>query len=243
MIFRSKQDTIFLILAGFFITNAIVAELIGGKLIEIPISLPFMDGYPVASLGVLPWPIVFITTDLVNEYFGKMGVRRLTFITVGLIIFTFIILFLGIKIPAVSFSPVQDEAFNIVFGQSLWIIVGSITAFLVSQLIDVMVFWFLRGKTGGRMLWLRATGSTAVSQLVDTFIVLGIGFWLSGKISTSEYLNLSITNYSYKFLIAVGLTPIIYAAHALIDKYLGEVQSESITEKVAEKELKDPYSF
>jgi uncharacterized integral membrane protein (TIGR00697 family) len=236
MAFKSKQDMTFLILAGFFITNAILGELIGGKLIEIPLPLPFTDKFPVASLGVLPWPIVFITTDLVNEYFGRDGVRRLTFTTVGLIIFAFAFIYLGMLIPAVSFSPVQDEAYNIVFVQSMWIIVGSLIAFLTSQLIDVFVFWFLRGMTGGKKLWLRATGSTAVSQLVDTFIVLGIGFWLPGKLTAVEYLNLSFTNYSYKFLIAISLTPIIYLAHNLIDKYLGEVEAEKMISAVVDDE-------
>jgi uncharacterized integral membrane protein (TIGR00697 family) len=183
--------------------------------------------------------VVFVTTDLVNEYFGKDGVRRLTFITVGLIVFAFFVLFAGMQIPAVDFSPVKDEAFNAVFGQSLWIIVGSIVAFLVSQLVDVLVFWFLRSKTGGKKLWLRATGSTGVSQLIDTFLVLGVAFWLTGKISTSEYLTLSFTNYSYKLLIAIGLTPIIYAAHAAIDKYLGEEQARELIKRTAQHELKD----
>jgi uncharacterized integral membrane protein (TIGR00697 family) len=125
-------------------------------------------------------------------------------------------------IPAASVSPVKDPAFQEVFGQSLWIIVGSVTAFLVSQLTDVFVFWLFRDATRGKMLWLRATGSTAVSQLIDTFIVLGIAFWLPGKIQTSDFLNLAFTNYTYKFAIAICLTPLIYAAHAAIDRFLGQ---------------------
>jgi uncharacterized integral membrane protein (TIGR00697 family) len=230
-----RKNFVHLILAGFFITNAIVAELIGGKLISIPIPLPFVSDYPVASLGVIPWPVVFITTDLVNEYFGRAGVRRLTFLTTGLIIFTFVVLYFSILIPAASFSPVPDKEFNLVFGQSLWIIVGSVTAFLVAQLVDVTVFWFFRDRTGGKMLWLRATGSTTVSQLVDTFIVLGIAFWIPGKITTNEYLTLSLTNYSYKFIIAVLLTPLIYAAHATIDNYLGEREAKALIDKAEYK--------
>lgn len=217
---NNRRDIVFLVLAGFFITNAIVAELIGGKLIEIPLMLPFFDSYPVASIGVLPWPVVFITTDLVNEYFGRKGVRDLTFLTVALIIFAFIIIFIGINIPAVSFSPVKDEAFAAVFGTSLWIIAGSIVAFLASQLVDVLVFWAVRDRTGNRMLWARATGSTAVSQLIDTFIVLGIGFLLPGRLNFSEYLTLSFTNYTYKLVIAVMITPLIYLAHGAIDRYI-----------------------
>jgi queuosine precursor transporter len=219
---NSRRDLVFLVLAGFFITNAILAELMGGKLVEIPLPLPFLDGFPVASLGVLPWPVVFITTDLVNEYFGKKGVRTLTFLTVALIIFAFIVLFLGLQIPAVGFSPVQDDAYNAVFGQSLWIIVGSIIAFMVSQFVDVRIFWAVRDRTGGKKLWARATGSTAVSQLIDTFLILGIAFLLPGKLTFPEYIKLSLTNYTYKFAIAVLITPLVYAAHAAIDEYLKE---------------------
>jgi hypothetical protein len=132
-----------------------------------------------------------------------------------------VIIFISMGIPASSVSPVKDEAFNAVLGQSQWIIVGSIVAFAVSQLVDVAVFWLFHDATAGKMLWLRATGSTAVSQLIDTFIVLGIGFWIPGKITTANFLNLAFTNYTYKFGIAIALTPIIYAAHGAIDRYLG----------------------
>ena len=95
------------------------------------------------------------------------------------------------------------------------------TAFLCSQLLDVSIFWLFHKATGGKKLWLRATGSTAVSQVIDTFIVLGIGFWLPGKIATKDFLNLAFTNYTYKFGIAIALTPLIYLAHNAIERYLG----------------------
>jgi uncharacterized integral membrane protein (TIGR00697 family) len=210
---NNRKDLVYLILAGLFVANALLGEILGGKLIE-------AGGY-IMSLGVIPWPVVFITTDLINEYYGKSGVRRLTLITVCLILYAFVIIFISMGIPASSVSPVKDEAFNAVLGQSQWIIVGSIVAFAVSQLVDVAVFWLFHDATAGKMLWLRATGSTAVSQLIDTFIVLGIGFWIPGKITTANFLNLAFTNYTYKFGIAIALTPIIYAAHGAIDRYLG----------------------
>ncbi len=209
---QSRRDIVFLLLAGVFITNALLAEIMGGKLIQIgPFAL---------SIGVIPWPIVFLTTDLINEYFGVNGVRRLTLITVGMIVYAFFIIFLAMKVPAAGFSPVTDEAFNMVFGQSLWIIVGSVVAFALSQFIDVIIFRALRQRTKGKMLWLRATGSTAVSQLVDSIVIIGIAFWLPGKVKTSEFLAVATTNYSYKFLIAIALTPLIYILHGVIDKYL-----------------------
>lgn len=211
--FQSRKNTVYIVLAGIFITNALVAELIGGKLIYI--------GEAVMSLGILPWPVVFVTTDLVNEYFGEKGVRKLSLLTASLIAYTFIILSIGLQIPAVKGDGlVTDLQFNAVFGQSMLIIIGSITAFLVSQLIDVTLFHFVKNKTGNRMIWLRSTGSTVISQLFDSFIVLGIAFWLPGKMDNETYLLSALTGYSVKLGIAILLTPLIYLGHSLIDNYL-----------------------
>jgi len=211
--FQSKKDTVYVILAGIFITNAIVAELIGGKLIDV--------GSAVMSIGILPWPIVFITTDLINEYFGEKGVRKLSLITASLIVYTFVILFLAMQIPAVNGENlVTDKQFQGVFGQSMWIIVGSIIAFLVSQLIDVSIFHFVKNRTGNKMIWLRSTGSTVISQLFDSFIVLGIAFWMTGKMTTEVFIASAFTGYFVKLIIAVCLTPLIYLGRSVIEKYI-----------------------
>nr|WP_294928296.1 queuosine precursor transporter [uncultured Flavobacterium sp.] len=213
--FKTKKEIVFVILAGIFITNAVVAELIGGKLIQIG---PF-----VMSIGILPWPIVFLTTDLINEYFGEKGVKKLSVITAFLIAYAFLILFMAIIIPAAKgISPVNDEQFQAVFGQSMWIIVGSIIAFMVSQLIDISVFWFFKNRTGNKKIWLRTTGSTVISQLFDSFIVLGIAFWLPGKIDFDTFLSSALVGYTFKLSIAIILTPLIYLGHYLIKKYLNE---------------------
>ena len=211
--FQNKKDIIYVILAGIFITNAVVAELIGGKLINV-------FGVPM-SVGILPWPIVFVTTDLINDYFGEKGVRKLSLITASLIAYTFVILFIAMRIPAMHGDKlVTDDQFNGVFGQSMWIIVGSITAFMVSQLIDVSIFHFVKNKTGGKMIWLRSTGSTVISQLFDSFIVLGIAFWMTGKMTTEVFLASAFTGYFVKMIIAIVLTPLIYLGHSLIEKYI-----------------------
>lgn len=210
--FQTKKETLYIILAGIFITNAVVAELIGSKLIDV-------FGVPM-SVGILPWPIVFVTTDLINEYFGEKGVRKLSFITAGLIAYCFVLLYMAIQIPASGISGVTDANFFSVFGQSMWIIVGSITAFLVSQMIDVTIFHLVKNRTGKKMLWLRSTGSTVISQFFDSFIVLGIAFYLTGKMDTETYIQSGLMGYSVKLAIAVALTPVIYLAHSLIDKYI-----------------------
>ncbi len=230
--FKTKRDIVFTILAGIFITNAVVAELIGGKIIQLG---PF-----IMSIGIIPWPVVFLTTDLINEYYGKNGVKKLTFITASLIAYAFVVLFFSINIPAAKgVSAVTDEQFQAVFGQSMWIIFASIVAFLVSQFVDVFIFWLLRNKTGGKMIWLRSTGSTVVSQLIDTFIVLGIAFWLTGKMSTSEYVNAALTGYTFKLIIAIVLTPLIYLGRYLVTNYLGKELSDQLIEQAAENSLKD----
>ncbi len=219
MNFSNRKDLVFLILAGFFVTNTIVAELIGGKLVQ-------FFGLFTQSLGIILWPVVFVLTDLINEHYGKQGVRKLTYITVGLIIYTFLLLSAGIKLPAVSFSPVDDDTFSRVFGQSQWIIVGSVIAFLLAQLMDVYVFWLFRKRTGNRMIWLRATGSTAVSQLIDTFVVQFIAFVVPGKWAFTEFLENASYGYIFKLLVAVALIPFIYLGHFLINNFLRENENK-----------------
>lgn len=208
----SRRDAVFLVLAGVFITHALLGEILGGKLVRVA------DW--VMSVGVVPWPVVFVTTDLVNEYFGPKAVRRLTLLTIGLVAYAFLVIYACIAVPVADISPVDQASFTRVLGQSMWIIVGSIIAFATSQLIDVVVFTRLRARTSGRLLWARAVGSTVISQLVDTFVINTIAFGLPGKISAAAVVELSITNYVYKFLIAIGTLPLVYLGHSLVDRYL-----------------------
>jgi uncharacterized integral membrane protein (TIGR00697 family) len=227
---NSRKDTVFLVLAGFFITNAIVAELIGGKLIT-------FFGTFTQSIGIVMWPVVFIVTDLVNEYYGQKGVRKLSFITVGLIAFTFITLSICIRMQATAFSPVSQESFHQVFGQSQWIIVSSICAFFVSQLVDSGIFWMLREKSGKKMIWLRSTGSTVISQLIDTFIVQFGAFVIPGKWTLHEFAVNASYGYVFKLLVAIAVIPVIYLVHFLIDKYLGDELSHDMIKHTAEQNL------
>ena len=220
MNFSNRKDLVFIILAGFFVTNAIVAELIGGKLVQ-------FFGLFTQSIGIILWPVVFVLTDLINEHYGKQGVRKLTYITVGLITYTFVLISIGLKVDAVPFSPVSNEQFQVVFGQSQWIILGSIVAFLTSQLVDVYVFWVFRNRTGNRLIWLRATGSTAVSQLIDTFVVQFIAFVIPGKWAFDEFLKNAAWGYSFKLVVALALIPFIYLGHYAIKKFLSKTTDEN----------------
>jgi len=137
-------------------------------------------------------------------------------------------LWLALSIPAVKGMGVQDTQFDAVFGQGMWIIVGSITAFLVSQLIDVTLFHWVKRKTGNKYIWLRSTGSTVISQFFDSFIVLGIAFWATGQMDTKTYIASGFTGYFVKLIIAIVLTPLIYLGHFLIDKYIHNDKSNTL---------------
>jgi uncharacterized integral membrane protein (TIGR00697 family) len=222
----TKKQWLFVFLAGLFITNAVTAELISNKLIEIPLSINLFGnklGPFVTIVGILPWPVVFLLTDLLNEFYGYKAVRRLSWITAILISYCFIVVGLSMGIPAVEIegSNLSDDAsFNKVFGQAQMVIVGSICAFLVSQILDASLFKWIKSKTGERFIWLRSTGSTLISQLIDSYIVLYIGFVLPGTLSFADFMNIAPTNYVLKIVIAILLTPLIYLGHYLIKRFV-----------------------
>jgi uncharacterized integral membrane protein (TIGR00697 family) len=244
-ILSSKATKLFIILGGFFIANAMLAEFIGIKIFSLeklfgfaPLSMRFFGvddlGFNLTA-GVLLWPVVFIMTDIINEYFGKKGVQFLSWLTVGLIIYAFFMAFLAIKTPPndwwQSISGIRDDpasslpdmnlAFSRIFGQGLWIIAGSVIAFLIGQMVDVVIFHKIRTITGENKIWLRATGSTLISQFIDSFIVLIIAFYIGADWDLVRVLAIGLVNYIYKFSMAILLTPAIYGGHFLIERYLG----------------------
>ena len=230
---QNKRNNIFFILSGIFITNAIIAEILGTKIFEFDFILNFN-----MSVGVIIWPVVFITTDIINEYFGKKGIKKISYFTILLIIYVFIIIYMSTKLTPNNYwlninnvdnhgNPFNiDYAYNIIFLQSTGIIIGSIIAFLIAQILDVIVFHKLKRMTKGKFIWLRATGSTLISQFIDSFVVLFIAFYLlapNDKVwSLSQVFSVGFDNYTFKFIIAILITPLIYLAHYLIDNYMGE---------------------
>lgn len=230
---QNKRNNIFFILSGIFITNAIIAEILGTKIFEFDFILNFN-----MSVGVIIWPVVFITTDIINEYFGKKGIKKISYFTILLIIYVFIIIYMSTKLTPnnywLNINSVDNHgnpfninyAYNIIFLQSTGIIIGSIIAFLIAQILDVIVFHKLKRMTKGKFIWLRATGSTLISQFIDSFVVLFIAFYLlapNDKVwSLSQVFSVGFDNYTFKFIIAILITPLIYLAHYLIDSYMGE---------------------
>ncbi|MCS6934214.1 MAG: queuosine precursor transporter [Chitinophagales bacterium] len=254
-VLNNKPLLLYIVLAAFFLTNALVAEFMGVKIFSLDdtLGLPritisiFGEKIEGISLtcGVLLWPFVFIMTDIINEYFGPRGVRLLSVLAACMIGYAFIMLYAAMNvIPAAwwIYSSSYGEqlnmeyAFRSVFGQGMAIIAGSLTAFLIGQLMDVYVFNWVKRKTGEKFIWLRATGSTVVSQLIDSFVVLFIAFYVArigqdNQWSMTLLLAVGTVNYLYKFIVAVLLTPVIYVIHYQIDAFLGEEMSLALRQQ------------
>lgn len=220
-----RPARVYTALAAVFLTALVVAEATASKFFTLfDLSSPVtilgqrFDAV-VMTAGVIAFPITFIVTDLINEYFGQKGIRYVTLLGMAMIVFEYVLFQIGMATTAASFSPVSDDAFRMVFGSSSRIIFGSLTAYVIGQFVDIALFHALRRATHGRHLWLRATGSTLGSQFLDTFAVLSVAFY--GQQTWGAIVAITLFNYAYKVVIAIGITPLIYAAHTAIDRYLG----------------------
>jgi queuosine precursor transporter len=248
-----RATRLFMALSGFFLANALIGEFVGVKIFALETTLglqPFdwnlfgQTGSLSFTAGVLVWPIVFVMTDVINEYFGVRGVRFISWLAVALIIYAFLAAYAAIHLaPTEWWIGVNREhgvtnmqaAFVAIFGQGMWTIAGSVIAFLIGQLIDVTIFHRIRRITGERFVWLRSTGSTAISQLVDSFVVLYIAFVLGPQHwSTERFLAVGTLNYAYKLTLAIALTPLIYGARRWIERYLGTELAVRLREEAAQ---------
>jgi len=247
-----RGTRLFLALAGFFLTNALLAEFVGVKIFALEATLgaaPFhwqlfgVGGTLNFTAGVLLWPFVFIMTDVINEYYGMRGVRFISWLAVGCISYAFIAAYAAIALAPAGFwldthaalgVPDVQRAFALIFGQGMWTIGGSLVAFMIGQIIDVLIFHRIRLLTGERFVWLRATGSTAVSQLIDSFIVLYIAFVLGPQQwPMGQFLAVGTVNYAYKMGAAIALIPLLYLSRACIERYLGRDEAARLRREAA----------
>ncbi|WP_379655177.1 queuosine precursor transporter [Pseudoxanthomonas sp. UC19_8] len=238
---------LFIGLAAFLCVNAVLAEFIGVKIFALEDTLGIaplqwnlfgQTGSLSFTVGTLLWPFVFVLTDTINEFFGTRGVRFVSWVAVALIVYGFLFAYAAIQVAPAGWwvgaaqaqgVPDYQAAFAAIFGQGLWSIGGSIVAFLLGQVIDVAVFHHIRRRTGEKYVWLRATGSTAVSQLVDSFVVLYIAFVLGPQHwPMSRFLAISTVNYGYKMLAAVAMIPLLYLMRHAIRAYLGHALEERL---------------
>ena len=210
-----RKQRFFVYLTAIFVAALIVSDLIGGKYFRVG-GLDF-------SVGMIPFPLTFLLTDIVNEFYGTEGARRITYVGLGVAVFVFIVINLAIVLPTSPESPMAGDQFKNVFGWSTRLYVASLTAYLIGQLLDIAIFFFLRRITGHRFLWLRSTGSTVVSQAVDSLVVSFV--FLSGSKSVGFILRTARNGYLVKLVLAVGLTPLIYLGHGILRRHfhVGEV--------------------
>ncbi|WP_276361226.1 queuosine precursor transporter [Daejeonella sp. H1SJ63] len=254
MTYKTKESRLFLVLGAFLIANAILAEFIGVKIFTVEGSLGIekfninMFGVPELSFnmsaGVITWPLIFIMTDIINEYFGLKQVRFLSILAAILISYAFLVVGFAIGLIPSDFwisQKIDGETVNMnlafkgIFGQGMWIIAGSIIAFLIGQMVDVFLFHQIKRNTGERLLWLRATGSTLASQFIDSFVVIFIAFYLNPQYSWSWQMvaAIGLVNYTYKFVVAILMTPLLYFVHGIIDRYLGKELSQKMISEAA----------
>lgn len=264
---KNKANLLFVVLSAVFITNAIVAEFIGVKIFSLektlgitPFSINIFGQSGLSfqlTAGVLLWPVIFILTDVINEYYGKKGVIRLSYLAVGMIAYAFLMIYVAIHLVPADFwiqahlEYAKDSAeraalgaevsnyntaYALVFGQGLRIIIASLVAFLVAQVLDATLFKYIRSWTGDKRIWLRATGSTVVSQLFDSYIVLFIAFYFGANWPLKTVLAIGTVNYIYKLFMAIVLTPLLYLLHFFIRNYLGDELSHKLkTEALSHK--------
>ncbi len=248
----NKAGRLFMVLFGFFLANAIMAEFVGVKIFSLEATVglrPFhwqllgIEGTLTFTTGVLLWPFVFILTDTINEYFGVRGVRFISWTAAVFIAYAFLTAYVSIGLAPADFWVSANQALGVpdvqnayaqIFGQGLWTIGGSLTAFLIGQLVDVAIFHRIRRITGERYVWLRATGSTAVSQILDSFLVLYIAFVVGPqKWPVSQFLAVGTVNYLYKMSAAIALIPLLYLMRKLIRSYLGEENAQALEMEAA----------
>lgn len=254
----SRRSTLFIFLSAIFLTTAVVAEIIGVKIFSVeamlgipPAQIPLFNGNKLdfnLSTGVIIWPIVFVLSDIINEYFGRAGVKKISFMGAGFIGYAFIMIFVATMLPPTPFWVTNNQAacgggfdincaFNKIFSQGLSMIIASLTAFLIGQFLDAYVFYLLKKKwASSKNIWIRATGSTLISQLFDSFIVLTIAFYVCGNWSFKQVISVGIVQYVFKMIATFALIPMLYLAHKVINKYLGkELAEEMIKDDITKK--------
>jgi queuosine precursor transporter len=216
-----RRIQLFVVLAAVFVISLVVGDIISVKLFEVNLG-PIVA---VMSIGMLPFPVTFLLTDILNEFYGKKSARFITWVGFFMAIFAFVVIAIAVRVPwapltrAPDWQGAVETTFNNIFAGSQRILMASMVAYLIGQFCDIALFNLLKRVTKNRMLWLRATGSTLVSQLIDTVVVQFVAW--SGLLPTATILNIIYTSYVVKLLVAVGLTPFIYLGHAFVERKLG----------------------
>ena len=201
---KNKAETVFLLIAALFTAALVVCNLIANKFVSVPLG--FKTFY--VSAGILPYPLTFLITDILSEIYGKRKAHKVVIAGFFASIFTLFTLWFANQFKAIESSPVSDEEFFHVFGNSWRVVLASMTAYLIAQLVDVRIYHFWKNLTKGKHLWLRNNGSTILSQLVDTVLVVLVLF--AGVLPFNNILDLIFDGWLFKVICALIDTPIIY---------------------------------
>lgn len=210
---KSLALNIYLILASLFIASLVASNLIFQK---------FFYWYPVnitvfnvklfeVSVGLLPYPITFLITDILSEIYGKKRANQVVIAGIFASLFSLLIIYIGKHAPATNWSPVNDNTFNLVFGAAPLAVLASMLAYLFAQFVDIRVYHFWKTYTNGKHLWLRNNFSTFSSQFIDTLTVLVL-LCFFGIVPWDKFLGLLISGVIFKVLIAALDTPLLYLA-------------------------------
>ncbi len=236
----SVPQKVYLWMSAVFVSSLLIADVLGVKLFRIPLGFSFRLPFAERSIeavehtcGMLTFPVTFLLTDLVNEYYGKRAARRLTYIGLAMGLFVFLVINVAQAMPYLE-APfnVSKQSFDSIFGSAKVMYIASLCAYLAGQMCDIFLFGAFKRWTRGKMVWLRATGSTLVSQLLDSCVVSYLAFSLGRQIfkdpgnppaPVSAIPAIALTGYLLKFCIALGLTPVVYAGRAIMRRWFGLV--------------------
>lgn len=224
-----KRARVYFVLASINIAALIIANVIGVKLFRFELDVgsgPFGIEH---TAGMLAFPVTFLLNDLINEFYGRRAARFIAWISFWMALFGFVLISIARALPIMEGIPgtADERSFELIFGGSALMTLSSIIAFLLGSLLDIAVFGFFKRLTGGRYVWLRATGSTVVSQLFDSFVITILFFQVAqgltgGEVASFDFvIKTALTGYVLKFVIALILTPQIYLGRWLIRRVVG----------------------
>lgn len=212
----------YLVLASLFTAALVVCNLLSNKFIEIDLGFKVF----VVSAGILPYPLTFLMTDILSEFYGKKKTDYVVYTGFIVLLFVLLVIYLAGIFPAIPGSPMGDAAFGEVFSNSTRIIFASMVAYLVAQLVDVRLFHFWKWVTRGKHLWVRNNGSTMLSQLVDTVLVIGIIFY--DREEPSVILQYILDGWFFKVIMAALDTPFMYAASWWFRRRFGLAEGQEL---------------
>ena len=208
---KELARNLYLLLAGLFITSLVVSNLIFQKFFYwYPFDIKiFGNSLFELSVGVLPYPITFLITDLISEIYGKKSANQVVITGIFASFFSMGILLIANEVPAIKNSPIDDQTFNEVFALSPIAVLASMIAYLIAQFIDIRIYHFWKNLTQGKMLWLRNNFSTFTSQFVDSLLVIGL-LSIFGVLEWTLFWGLVISSFLFKILVAALDTPLLY---------------------------------